>query len=177
MKIKLIVACGKNGEIGLNNDLIWKIPDDLKMFKQLTMGGTVVMGRKTFESIGKPLPGRKNVVITRTMPYLEGVEVSNNLEEALNFLKIDEGLYDYRTENEDHNNIWIIGGSEIYKQSIDFVDEMYITRIDDSSEADAYFVFDKDQFDIVDKKEFSSEFNDKIINWELIHYLKKSTHN
>jgi dihydrofolate reductase len=109
MKISLIVAVAKNGVIGKNNSLVWRLPADLKHFKNLTTNHSILMGRKTFEAIGKPLPNRKNVVITRQKDFFcENCFVANSLENALELCKND-------------GEIFIIGGAEIYKQSWDLV--------------------------------------------------------
>ena len=125
------VAVAENWVIGGDNDLPWHLPEDLQNFKKLTMGKTVVMGRKTFESIlkrlGKPLPGRKNVVITRQTGYLaaEGVLVFHSLEEVVQALA-EEDLY-------------IIGGAEIFKLALPFAQKMYITHVKGDYEGDAFF--------------------------------------
>lgn len=125
------VAVAENWVIGGDNDLPWHLPEDLQNFKKLTMGKTVVMGRKTFESIlkrlGKPLPGRKNVVITRQTDYraAEGVLVFHSLEEVAQALA-EEDLY-------------IIGGAEIFKLALPLAREMYITHVKGDYEGDAFF--------------------------------------
>ncbi len=131
MSVSIIAAVAKNGVIGKENALPWYLPEDLKRFRNLTSGKTVLMGRKTFESIiarnGKPLPNRKNVVITKQKEYQvpEGVTVYNDIEKALRELK-----------NED---LCIIGGGDIYKQTIDAGDFLYITHVDQEFEGDVYF--------------------------------------
>jgi len=123
--IIIIVATSKNRVIGNNNSLIWKLPADLKRFKQITTGSTVVMGRKTYESIGKPLPNRRNIIITRDTNYLvDNCEIVNSLEEALMLC---------------NNDCFIIGGGEIYKQSIDIADKIYLTLVQEDFEGDTYF--------------------------------------
>jgi dihydrofolate reductase len=123
--INIIVATSKNRVIGNNNSLIWKLPADLKRFKQITTGSTVVMGRKTYESIGKPLPNRRNIIITRDTNYLvDNCEIVNSLEEALMLC---------------NNDCFIIGGGEIYKQSIDIADKIYLTLVQEDFEGDTYF--------------------------------------
>lgn len=122
----LIVAKAKNNVIGRDNQLIWHIPADLKYFKRVTLGHTIVMGRKTYDSMGKPLPGRKNVVITRQEDFHpEGVIVKPSLEQALQGLNVDE--------------VFIIGGGEIFKLVMDIVDKMYVTEIDESFDGDVHF--------------------------------------
>lgn len=123
--ISIIVATSKNRVIGNNNSLIWKLPADLKRFKQITTGNTIVMGRKTYESIGKPLPNRRNIIITRDTNYLvDNCEIVNSLEEALMLC---------------NNDCFIIGGGEIYKQSIDIADRIYLTLVQEDFEGDTYF--------------------------------------
>ena len=123
--ISIIVATSKNRVIGNNNSLIWRLPADLKRFKQITTGSTVVMGRKTYESIGKPLPNRRNIIITRDTNYLvDNCEIVNSLEEALMLC---------------NNECFIIGGGEIYKQSIDIADRIYLTLVQEDFEGDTYF--------------------------------------
>jgi dihydrofolate reductase len=127
--VSIVVAQAKNGVIGINNDLPWYLPDDLKHFKAITNGHTVVMGRKTFESIvsrlGKPLPNRKNIVITRDKSYAaEGATVVHSVEEAR------------KVGGED---IFIIGGAEIYNSALPFTDKMYVTEINAEINGDVYF--------------------------------------
>lgn len=127
--ISLIAAIGKNNELGKGNDLVWKLPADQKFFRETTSGHPVVMGRKTFESIGKPLPNRRNIIITRDLNYKkDGVEIVHSLDRALELFK-----------NSDEE-IFIIGGAEIYKQSMSIADRLYITHIEaEDKEADAFF--------------------------------------
>ena len=126
--ITIIAAIGKNGELGKNNDLIWHLPNDLKRFKKVTAGHHVIMGRKTFESLGKPLPNRTNIVITRNPDYkAEGCIIVNSLEEAIS-LAITEDL-----------NPYILGGAQIYKQAIKIADVLDLTLVDAELDADAFF--------------------------------------
>lgn len=126
--ISIIAAVGKNNELGKKNTLLWHMPADMKYFRETTKGHPVIMGRKTFESIGSPLPNRKNIVITRDRDYSQqGIEVVHSLEEAIN-------LFD------DAEEAFIIGGAEIYKQAMPLVDRLYITHVDaEDREADAFF--------------------------------------
>ena len=125
--VSLIVAMTKDRVIGVNNTLPWQIPEDLKRFKKLTLGHSIVMGRKTFESIGRPLPGRQNIVITRNQDYLmPGVEVAHSLDEALN-------LADKAKE------IFVIGGGEIFSQALPQANKLYVTWIHKDIKGDAYF--------------------------------------
>ena len=127
--ISLIAAIGKNNELGKGNTLLWHMPADMKFFRETTSLHAVVMGRKTFESLGRPLPNRKNIVITRDVKYKkEGVEIVHSLSAALDL---------FRDQNEE---IFVIGGAEIYKQTISIADKLYITHIEaEDKEADAFF--------------------------------------
>src|SRR3990167_9676374 len=116
--ISLIAAIGKNNELGKGNTLLWHMPADMKFFREKTKGHPVIMGRKTFESLSGPLPNRKNIVITRDKTYLRhGVDVVHSLDEATNLFKKDE-------------EIFVIGGAEIYKQAMNIADRLYITHVD-----------------------------------------------
>jgi len=127
MIVSLVVAMSTNNAIGKDNQLLWHLPADLKHFKEITSGHTIIMGRKTYESIGKALPNRRNIVITRNKVLrLTGVEVMHSLEEALN-------------SSEDENEVFIIGGAEIFNQSIKLADKIYLTRIHENYEADTFF--------------------------------------
>ena len=143
MELSMIAAVGKGNELGKNNGLIWNIPNDLKFFKEKTIGKTVVMGANTFHSIGKPLPQRKNIVITH-----------QNIDKVLIYKSIREFLIDYKNKTEE---VFIIGGASIYKEFIDYVSTMYLTEIDASDkEADTYFPeFNKQLYEkiILDKNE------------------------
>ena len=127
--ISIIAAIGKNRELGKEGKLLWHIGDDLKRFKALTMRHPIIMGRKTFESIGKPLPGRTNIVITRDENWShEGVIATHSLEEAIEKAKELDG-----------EKIFIGGGSQIYEQALPYTDKLYLTLIDDEKEADSFF--------------------------------------
>ncbi|MDX1497901.1 MAG: dihydrofolate reductase [Salinisphaeraceae bacterium] len=126
-KISLIVAMDENDLIGRDNDLPWRLSNDLRHFKQVTMGKPLVMGRKCFESIGKPLPGRRNIVLTRDPVWqAQGVEVANDFEQALSMTA-------------DVDEVMIIGGAQIYAQALERVECIYLTRIHASFEGDTYF--------------------------------------
>lgn len=146
-KVSIVVAMSKNRRaIGSGGKLLWHIPDDLKRFKEITRGHPVIMGRKTFESIisylGKPLPGRSNIVVTRNKDYhFEGTIIVHSLEEALN-----------RARELDTEEIFIGGGSEIYKQVLPYADRLYLTLVDDEPEADSFFP-DYSEFTHVIEKE------------------------
>ncbi|MFH0791896.1 MAG: dihydrofolate reductase [bacterium] len=126
--ISIICAIGKNREIGYQNRLLWHLPSDMKHFKEITIGHPVIMGQITFESIGKNLPGRKNIILSLDQNYTaEGCEISNNLTEVLNRYK------------DSKDEAFIIGGASIYKQSIKYANKLYLTLVEDSPNADSYF--------------------------------------
>lgn len=134
-RVSLIVAMAKNRVIGINNTLPWHLPPDLKHFKSLTMGHHIVMGRKTYESIGKPLPGRTSVVVTRNTGYaVPGVLVVNSLPAAIQACGDDK-------------EIFVIGGAELYRQAITLADRIYLTEIDADIHGDAHFPeFNRDEW-------------------------------
>ncbi|MEH6306555.1 dihydrofolate reductase [Olivibacter sp. CPCC 100613] len=129
MIISIIVAASKNNAIGKNNELLWHMPADLKFFRRTTSGHTVIMGRKTFESVGEALPKRRNIVVTRQANFqADNVEVVTSLEEALAIC-----------ENE-KEEVFIIGGAQIYEQAMTLTDKIYLTRINhDFADADTFF--------------------------------------
>lgn len=129
--LSLIVCMDANRVIGKDNELIWHLPEDLKYFRKTTSGHSVIMGRKTFESIGRPLPKRTNYIITRDKNFsAEGCIVINNINDILN--------------NNTNEEIFIIGGAEIYKLFLPFADKLYITEIESEFEGDTFFPeFDK----------------------------------
>ena len=127
--VTIIAAIANNNALGKNNDLIWHLPADLKRFKNVTSGHHILMGRNTFESIGKPLPNRTTVIITRNKEYkVEGCFVVDSIEKAIEIAKAD-------------THIFIIGGAQIYKQTIaaNLVDQLDITQVHHSFDADVYF--------------------------------------
>ena len=127
--ISLIAAIGKNNELGKNNTLVWNMPTDLKYFREKTAGHPVIMGRKTHESIGRPMPNRRNIIITRDLDYKkDGIEVVHSLNEALSLLP------------EKNKEIFIIGGEEIFKQAMPIADKLYITHIEaEDKDANVFF--------------------------------------
>jgi len=125
--ITIIAAIANNRALGMNNKLIWHLPEDLKRFKSVTRGHHVIMGRKTFESLGKPLPNRTSIIITRNKNYnAQACLVVNSLEEALEKAKEDK-------------NPFILGGSEIYKLAMPIADKLDLTLVHHEFEADAFF--------------------------------------
>jgi len=129
MIVSIIVAIAENWVIGMNNKLIWHLSEDLKNFKKITDGHFIIMGRKTYESIGKPLPGRTNIILTRNKKYnAEGCVVLNSVDSALAYcLK----------KNQDE--IFIIGGAQVYHEVFDKTDKIYLTKVHASPEGDAFF--------------------------------------
>ncbi len=126
MKITIVVAAAENNGIGLNNQLPWHLPNDLKFFKKITSGGTIIMGRKTFESIGKPLPNRTNIVISSQDNYnAEGCIVVKSLEEAL--------------QKSNSPEVFIVGGGELFKQALPLTQTIYLTRVHTDIKADIFF--------------------------------------
>ncbi|RYY68229.1 MAG: dihydrofolate reductase [Chitinophagaceae bacterium] len=146
--ISQVVAAAENNAIGKNNQLLWHLPNDLKFFKNITWAGVVIMGRKTFESVNKPLPGRLNIVITGNKEWTaEGVMVVHNLEQAITL-----------AQKENFNEISIIGGGEIYRQSMSLADIIYLTRVHTSIEGDTYFPeINPAEWELVDKNDFSKD--------------------
>lgn len=127
--IILVVAAAKNNAIGKDNQLLWHLPNDLRFFKNTTWGSVVIMGRKTFESVNKPLPGRLNIVVTTNASWsAENVLVAASLGDAIT-----------QAQQAGYKTIFIIGGGEIYRQSMSIADQIILTRVDTSPEADTFF--------------------------------------
>lgn len=149
---KAIAAMSENRIIGNQGDIPWHLPEDFKWFKKTTMGDILVMGRKTYESIGRPLPGRQTYVISRTPQSIEGVTCIQSLD-ALKKIETDK-------------TIWVAGGGEIYKQMLPLCDELYLSRIHRTVQGDAEFPIFEDQFTL---KEFPYKTKDFTIElWEKI---------
>lgn len=127
MKTIIIAALAPNRAIGNKNKLPWDIPDELARFKKLTSGNSIIMGRKTFESIGRPLPNRTNIVVSRSMPETKGAIIARSVSEAIELAK------PFRKD------AFIIGGAQIYEQALPLVDEMYLSHIKRQYEGDAFF--------------------------------------
>lgn len=132
MTVSIVAAVAFNGVIGVGGKLPWRMPEDLQRFKRLTMGKPVIMGRKTWESIGRPLPGRFNIVVTRNSDYrAEGAEVCNDLQSAIALAK--DSVLDTQDE------VMVIGGGEIYEQAMPRADKIYLTTVCTEVEGDTYF--------------------------------------
>lgn len=133
--ISLIAAVGKNNELGLDNHLIFNIPGDLKFFRNTTIGKTVIMGRKTYESIGKPLPKRLNIVVSNSLKETDGITIINSFEEVLEkYLNSEE-------------EVFIIGGESLYNYFINYAQNIYLTKVYANAVADKYFPsFDENNY-------------------------------
>jgi dihydrofolate reductase len=124
--LTLIVATDRNNGIGINNTLPWRLPEDLAFFKRITSGHAIIMGRKTFDAIGRPLPNRRNIVVTRNTAWAHaGVETTNSLDQAVAIAGEDE--------------VFIIGGAQIYRDAISLADRLIVTEIDADFACDAFF--------------------------------------
>ncbi|HEB26545.1 MAG TPA: dihydrofolate reductase [Porticoccus sp.] len=142
VKLSLIVAMAKNRAIGLNNTLPWHLPEDLKYFKSVTMGKPIVMGRKTFDSIGRPLPGRLNIVITRNSEWKHpGVKIASSIQQAMSIAEEQREAEQDEGEgvSAEAQEVMVIGGEEIYRTAIDLADRLYITRVQATVQGDAFF--------------------------------------
>ncbi|PHS72343.1 MAG: dihydrofolate reductase [Cycloclasticus sp.] len=159
--ISMIVAMGENNAIGKDNELLWHLPEDFKHFKSVTMGKPILMGRKTYQSIGMPLPGRKNIVVTRDKGFfVEGVTIVDSIEEALEVSR-------------QYDEVMVIGGASFYDQMLPLADKLYVTRVHKSFEADAFFpainmeewqVLERTEHAVDDKHAYSFSF----VNYERI---------
>lgn len=165
MILSIISAIGNNNEIGKNNSLLWNLPIDMKHFKETTSGHPIIMGQRTFESIGKALPNRRNIVLTKDKNFkIEGVEIVYSPEELIDLLE--------KTEKE-NSECFIIGGGQIYKLFIEWCDKLHITHVDASfSDADIFFPeIDKTKWKtILEDKHLANEKN--IYNCNFATYEK-----
>ena len=140
--VSIIVAVAQNGTIGDKNALLWHISEDLRFFKHTTSGHPVIMGRKTYESLGRPLPNRTNVVISRTAEHIEGCTIARSLEEAIAMFPADE-------------EVFIIGGAQIYALALDVADRFYLTRVEHDYEGDTKFPeWDESQWQLVEQEAY-----------------------
>ncbi len=157
-----VVAVAKNNVIGKDNTLPWHLPADLRFFKNLTTGHHMIMGRKTFDSFGKPLPNRTSVVITRQNDYQpEGCIVVHSIEEAIKVAAVEE-------------EIFIIGGSEIFKQTMPIADRIYLTRIHEDFEGDTIFPeLNKEEWELKEKQDFEADEKNKYSYSFCIYERKK----
>jgi dihydrofolate reductase len=148
MKISFVVAAANNNVIGKDNQLVWNLPNDMKFFKNVTWGMPVVMGRKSYDSLGKPLKGRKNIILTRQPNWkAEGTVAVKNFEDAVMLVK-----------EMDVKEMMVIGGGEIFKMLMDKADRIYITRVDAEPEGDAFFpVIDPKQWKLVSRSDHEAD--------------------
>ena len=160
-KLALIVAASENNVIGINDDLPWRLSADLKRFKSLTMGHAIVMGRKTFYSIGRLLPGRQTVIITRNPDFkFDGAVVVHSIEDALSACC-------------DQEIAFLTGGAEIYRLGMPLVDEIYLTRVHTEIEGDTFLPeVDWDQFELVTTEAFQADEKNEF-DFSLSHYRKR----
>lgn len=150
MKLSIIVAVAENNAIGLNNDLLWHIPDDLKRFKRLTQNHVIIMGQKTYESLPiRPLPNRQNIVISDDPDFrYEGILVATSIQESIMLAE----------KYEDNDEIFVIGGGSIYKQFLPIVDKLYITKVHKSFDADVFFPeIDESKWELIEKEDRETE--------------------
>lgn len=163
MQIILVAAHAQNRVIGKDNDLVWRLPKDFKHFKELTLGHPIIMGRKTFESLGKPLPGRTSIIITRDEHYQqESCIVVHSLNEAIQEArKLDEEIY-------------VIGGSQIYAQALPLANKMYLTEVKATPEGDALFPeFSKNEWKETARQSFPKDekhdYAFDFVTWERVN--------
>jgi len=161
MLVSIIAAMDRNHLIGNKNQLPWHLPADLAHFKQVTMGKPIIMGRKTFESIGRPLPGRTNIIMTRSADFhAEGVLVAHSLEQALDFASAEE-------------EVMIIGGSTIYELALPRADRLYMTYVENACEGDAWFPeFDIERWHVIDSEQHAADEKNHS-NYRFVTYQKK----
>lgn len=163
--ITLIAAIAQNNALGKNNDLIWHLPADLKHFRQLTTGHHIIMGRKTYESIGKPLPNRTTIIVTRNKEYFqEGCLIASSLEEAIEICKNEK-------------TVCIVGGEQIYRQALEnnLVDSLEITLVHHEFDADAFFPkIDITIWEEISREDFKADEKNKY-DYSFLKYLKKSS--
>jgi len=168
--ISLIVAASTNHAIGKNNQLLWHLPNDLKFFKNTTWASVVIMGRKTFESVNKPLPGRINIVITRQKDW--------NADQVIKVNDLETALDEARKTN--CKEIFIIGGGEIYRSSMQLADRIYLTRVHTMIDGDTFFPeLDHASWRLTSSSSFKSDeknaFDHDIEIWDCIHHQDRNT--
>ena len=145
--ISLLVAASENDVIGKDGQLLWHLPNDLKYFKNLTWGMVVIMGRKTFESVNKPLPGRLNIVVTSNRDWkMDGVVTKNTIDEAIQYAR-----------DEHFKELFIIGGGEIYRQTMNIADRIYMTRVHATLDGDTYFPAIDPNFKLASSQPFEAD--------------------
>ena len=162
MNISLIVVVDEKNGIGKNNQLLCHLPADLKYFKQTTTGHHIVLGRKTYESVGKPLPNRTNIVITRSAKNIDGCIIKESIEDAIAFAKANN-----------ENELFITGGGTVYDLTLQLADKIYITQVHHTFDADTFFPhFDKQDWLEV-KNEFHKADEKNMYDYSFIVYQRK----
>jgi len=148
MTISLLVACAENGVIGKQGQLLpWRLSSDLKRFKELTMGHPIIMGRKTYETIGRPLPGRLNIVVTRDPNFAaEGCTVVHSVGNAID-----------KATAADSNEIFIIGGGVIFEETLPLAHKVYLTEVHATPDGDTFFRYNKADWNEVDRQDFAAD--------------------
>ena len=161
MSLSLIVAMTPDRLIGRDNSLPWRLSEDLKRFKQITMGHPIIMGRKTYDSIGKPLPGRRNIVLSRQADFdVEGVELANSWDEAVAAVG--------------HMDAFVIGGRALFEMAMPVVDKVFLTLVNEKIEGDAYFpeVDWEASFEVAERS--GEQKSEKGLKYEFIDYVRKA---
>jgi len=163
MKLAIIAAVAENNVIGYKNSLIWRISEDLKRFKRLTTGHHIIMGRKTFESIGRPLPNRVSVIITRQQNYeVVGCVVVHSLQEALKVSSTDSEAF-------------IIGGGEIYREAMEFADKLYLTHLHKKFHGDCFFpYFDESEWRVISRERHCLKSDTDSYDYSFVDYVRES---
>lgn len=148
MTISLLVAAAENGVIGKQGELLpWKLSSDLKRFKQLTMGHPIIMGRKTYETIARPLPGRLNIIVTRDTSFTaKGCSVVHSIDEAIT-----------KAREADSDEIFIIGGGVIFEETLPLANKLYLTEVHAEPEGDTYFQYNQDEWQEIDRQDFDAD--------------------
>lgn len=155
--LKIIACVSRDGGLGNNGKLLWSIPEDMRFFKRMTMGSTVVMGSKTFTSIGRALPGRRNIVLSRQGTLAKDVEVVHSRQELMNIIR-------------DLKLVFVIGGASLYQMFLDQAEQIYLTEVDGVRPADTFFPdFDKANYSVKLLQE--GKFND--MSYRMIRYDRK----
>lgn len=162
----MIVAYGKNWQIGLNNQMLWHISEDFKNFKKITSGHHILMGRKTFESIGKPLPNRTSIVLSNSGFTYDGVFSFDDIQKAISFAK-EKG----------EDELFVIGGATIYEKMFKYIDKMYLSEVDFDGKADAFLKpIDFSSWDLIEEKKYDAIIeNEKLKSpaWKFKVWVKK----
>mgnify|MGYP003288763180 FL=1 len=159
--ISIIVACSENNVIGKDNGLIWRLSNDLKRFKALTTGHAIVMGRKTFESIGRPLPNRRNIILSKNLEAMDGCEIMRSADEVQELAK--------STDEE----FFIIGGGQVYEQFLPFADKLYLTLVHTEAEGDTFFpALNRDEWTEVARESFKADEKNEF-DYEFVDYLRR----